>query len=732
MAIKYNQESGVFQLDTKSTSYQFQADEYGVLLHLYYGKKVEGDMTYLIQKYDTGFSGNPYDTDRDRTYSLDTLPQEFPSFGVGDFRTDCVEIKQADGSRAADFRYVSHRVEAGAMKLAGMPSLYDNGGEAETLLIRLADRACGVELQLSYTVFEEKDVIARSAKVINATATPIVLERMLSACLELPYGDWELMHFYGRHAMERLAERTPLVHGTVSLGSKRGTSSHHQNPSVILCSPETTEDFGPCYGMALVYSSNFLAEAELDQHNQVRAVMGIHPEHFSFVLDPEGEFEAPQVILTYSDQGFGTLSHVYHRILRHNMCRGKYQFQRRPVLINNWEATYFDCSREKVIPIAREAAKLGVEMLVLDDGWFGIRNDDYSGLGDWFVNEAKMGGSLSGLVKEINDLGLKFGIWVEPEMISEDSDLYRSHPDWALTIPGRKPCRGRSQLVLDLSRQDVRDYIFDRLHAVLSSANIEYVKWDMNRSMCDIYSALADGEHQGEVYHRCMLGVYELLERIVTAFPDILLEGCSGGGGRFDAAMLSYSPQIWCSDDTDAIERLEIQYGTSFFYPVSSVGAHVSASPNHQTGRSTPIETRGVVAMAGTFGYELDLNLLTDGEKQTVKDQIRDFKRYYEVIQHGDYYRLSSPYTKDSLTAWQMVSDDKSRSLVSLVVTHSRANKPAAFVKLKGLDPGKQYEIEGYEGSYSGSALMYGGFSVPMMQGDFPSRQLYLTEKTSG
>lgn len=733
MAIQYNRETGVFRLETKRTSYQFQADELGVLLHLYYGRTVEGEMTHLIQKHDIGYAGNPYEAGRDRTYSLDTLPQEFPSNGVGDYRIGCVGIVGADGSRAADFRYVSHRVTAGAKKITGMPALYDAAAsegrsESETLEVTLRDEALHAEAVLIYTVFAEKDVIARSVKLRNCGEEALVLEKMLSVCLDLPYGDWELVHFHGRHAMERMMERSPLVHGSIRLGSIRGTSSHHQNPTMILCSPDATEEHGDCYGMALVYSSNFTAEVELDQMNQVRAVMGINPESFNYVLDGGMEFETPQVILSYTKDGFGDLSHIFHRIMRHNLCRGKYQFARRPVLINNWEATYFDCRKEKILPIARQAAALGVEMLVLDDGWFGKRDDDYSGLGDWYVNEDKMGGTLSNLVKEINGMGLKFGIWVEPEMVSEDSGLYRAHPDWALTIPGRKPCRGRYQLVLDLSRADVRDYIFVMLKQVLNSANIEYVKWDMNRSMCDIYSALAGKEHQGEIYHRCMLGVYDLLERFVTEFPDILLEGCSGGGGRFDPAMLYYSPQIWCSDDTDAIERLEIQYGTSFFYPVSAVGSHVSASPNHQTGRSTPVETRAVVAMAGSFGYELDLNLLTEEEKEAVKRQIADFKRYYDVIQNGTYYRLLSPYGKQHVTAWQSVSEDRSESLVSVVCTHVRANLADVCIRLRGLDEKKSYRIEGDDRVYTGSALMYGGLTIPGLHGDCPSRRLYVTE----
>lgn len=728
MSIIFEKETRVFKLDTKRSTYQFQADMYDVLVHLYYGKKVKGDLRHLIRKYDAGFSGNPYEAGLDRTYSFDTLSQEFPSYGVGDYRVGCVGIVEADGSRAADFRYVSHKIKEGAKKPEGMPGLYDMGGEAQTLEVTLSDKSTGVIVELFYTVFEEKDIITRMVKVVNNGEGSIVLEKMLSACLDLPSGEWEMLHFHGRHAMERQMERRQLLHGNMSIGSKRGTSSHQHNPAIILCKPDTTEDHGDCYGMSLVYSSNFIGEVELDQMDQVRAVMGIHPEQFHYILDRGMAFETPQVIMTYTDNGFGELSHIYHRIMSENLCRGKYKSARRPVLINNWEATYFDCTKEKIMSIAKQAAELGVEMLVLDDGWYGKREDDTSGLGDWFVNEEKMGGSLSDLVSQINAQGLKFGIWVEPEMVSEDSDLYRKHPDWALTIPGRKPCRSRSQLVLDLSRPDVVDYIFGCLKEVFSSANIEYVKWDMNRSMCDIYSALSQKENQGEIYHKCMLGLYDLLERVVTTFPNILLEGCSGGGGRFDPAMLYYSPQIWSSDDTDAIERLDIQYGTSFFYPISSVGSHVSASPNHQTGRNTPIETRGVVAMAGSFGYELDLNLLSEEEKHVVKKQIQDFKRYYDVIHSGEYYRLLSPYDNNHITAWESVSKDKSEALVSIVCTHVRANKPAVILKLKGLDEEKYYEIEGMEGIFTGGVLMYGGIVVPVVQGDYPSMQLYLKE----
>lgn len=675
-----------------------------------------------------GFSGNPYEAGEDRTFSLDTLPQEFPSYGVGDYRNNCVGVCQADGTRAADFRYVSWEIREGAHKIPGLPCLFDEDETAETLVIFLEDAASSLKLELYYVVFADRDVIARSARITNGGKEAVRLEKMMSACLELPNGSWEAIHFHGRHAMERRLERLPLMHGTMEVGSRRGTSSHQHNPGVILCSPDATEEHGGCYGLSLIYSGSFSMEIEMDQMDSVRAVCGINPEFFEYRLEPGEAFDTPQLMMTYSGSGLGRMSANFHSIIRHNLCRGKYKFARRPVLINNWEATYFDFNEEKILSIARQASELGIEMLVLDDGWFGSRDSDNAGLGDWFVNTDKLKGGLTDLVTGINGLGMKFGIWIEPEMVNEDSRLYREHPDWALTIPGRKPCRSRNQLVLDMSRSEVRDYVFDSIAAVLKSANVEYVKWDMNRSICDVYSAVLPKERQGEVYHRYVLGIYDLMERFTSSFPNILFEGCSGGGGRFDPAILYYSPQIWGSDDTDGIERLEIQYGTSFFYPISAVGSHVSAIPNHQTGRRTPLATRGVVAMAGSFGYEMDLNLLTEDEKEAVKAQVEDYKKYYDLIHNGDYYRLTSPQGDSGFTAWQFVSGDKTRTLLNLVITHVRANAPDLWFKLRGLDPEKRYRLEENGRIYSGSALMNAGISIPMIMGDYPAVQMVLTE----
>ena len=729
MAIIMNQAEQVFTLQTKRTTYQMKAGDYGILLHLYYGARVEDcTMDYLLHRKDVGFSGNPYEAGEDRTFSLDTLPQEFPSYGVGDYRNNCVGVCQADGTRAADFRYVSWEIREGAHKIPGLPCLFDEDETAETLVIFLEDAASSLKLELYYVVFADRDVIARSARITNGGKEAVRLEKMMSACLELPNGSWEAIHFHGRHAMERRLERLPLMHGTMEVGSRRGTSSHQHNPGVILCSPDATEEHGGCYGLSLIYSGSFSMEIEMDQMDSVRAVCGINPEFFEYRLEPGEAFDTPQLMMTYSGSGLGRMSANFHSIIRHNLCRGKYKFARRPVLINNWEATYFDFNEEKILSIARQASELGIEMLVLDDGWFGSRDSDNAGLGDWYVNTDKLKGGLTDLVTGINGLGMKFGIWIEPEMVNEDSRLYREHPDWALTIPGRKPCRSRNQLVLDMSRSEVRDYVFDSIAAVLKSANVEYVKWDMNRSICDVYSAVLPKERQGEVYHRYVLGIYDLMERFTSSFPNILFEGCSGGGGRFDPAILYYSPQIWCSDDTDGIERLEIQYGTSFFYPISAVGSHVSAIPNHQTGRRTPLATRGVVAMAGSFGYEMDLNLLTEDEKEAVKAQVEDYKKYYDLIHNGDYYRLTSPQGDSGFTAWQFVSGDKTRTLLNLVITHVRANAPDLWFKLRGLDPEKRYRLEEDGRIYSGSALMNAGISIPMIMGDYPAVQMVLTE----
>lgn len=727
MAIQIDAEKKIFTLETDHTMYQMQADAYGVLRHLWYGAKTGCDMSYLQDYPDVGFSGNIYAAGNDRTYSLDTLPLEYAGAGVGDFRVPAVAAVHADGSSALDLRYYSHTVKPGKYGIEGLPAVYAAEDEAETLEVVLRDTASAVEVTLLYAVLPALDLVTRCARIRNLGETPVTLTKAASLCLDISRGSWEWVHFHGRHAMERQMERRLLFHGIQEIGSTRGTSSHHQNPTVLLCTPDCTETAGACIGAALVYSGSHQTRLECDQLGQVRMVMGIHPDLFRWELKAGETFSTPEVMLSYSDTGLETLSHHFHQAIREHICRGKYQLAERPVLINNWEATYFGFDTEKILHIAEEAARLGVDMLVLDDGWFGKRDDDCSGLGDWFVNETKLSGGLHDLVEKIKGMGMRFGIWFEPEMISEDSDLYRKHPDWAIRIPDRAPMRSRYQLVLDMANPEVQEYLFRVMSDVLHSADISYVKWDMNRSISDWYTRTLPADRQGEMPHRYVLGLYALLERLTAAFPDVLFEGCSGGGGRFDAGMLYYCPQIWCSDDTDAYERTKIQYGTSFFYPVSAVGSHVSTVPNHQTGRITPFETRGTVAMAGSFGYELDLNLLSDGEKQEVAEQIRQFKTYGPLIHNGKYYRLTNPMAEDA-ALWEFAAQDGSEVLVQGMLFHAEANVLRRTVQLRGLDAEKRYRLDGTEQVYTGAALMAGGVLLPKTWGDYTPVTMHFSE----
>lgn len=724
MAIIVDEKTGLFQLITDNTEYQMKADKYGVLKHLWYGEKTGCDMEYLQSYPDVGFSGNIYDAGNDRTYSLDTLPLEYACDGVGDYRVTGAAAVHSDGSCALDLRYKSYRISKGKYSIKGLPAVYADVSESETLEIVLKDKYSDIEVTLRYGVLPKLDIITRCASVANNTNEPVILTKAASLCLDIPHGEWEWVHFHGRHAMERLTERMPLCHGIQESSSTRGTSSHHQNPTVLLCSPDCTETSGSCIGAALMYSGSFQTKIQLDQMEQVRLVMGINPELFRWELKPSEVFDTPEVIMSYSSNGMEKLSHNFHKVIREHVCRGKYKLAERPVLINNWEATYFDFNEEKILKIAEQAASLGVDMLVLDDGWFGKRDDDCSGLGDWFVSEEKLNGGLGKLAEKIKSLGMKFGLWFEPEMVSEDSDLYRSHPDWAIKIPSRDPVRSRYQLVLDMINPEVRDYLFGAISDILKNADISYIKWDMNRSICDWYTPCLSAENQGEMPHRYVLGLYELLERLTTAFPDVLFEGCSGGGGRFDAGMLYYCPQIWCSDDTDAFERTKIQYGTSFFYPVSAIGSHVSAVPNHQTGRITPIETRAVTAMAGSFGYELDLNTLSHDEKQEVKEQIVRFKKDGPLIHNGLYYRLSDALN-DKYAMWGFVSEDKKEVLVHGVIFRTEPNRTQYLAKLRGLLPDTNYRLAENGEVYKGSALMNGGILLPKSWGDYASIEMH-------
>lgn len=727
MAIRVIEQGRNFYLETLRSMYQIKADEYGVLKHIWYGSRTECDMEYLLEYPDVGFSGNIYEAESKREYSLDTMPLEYSCKGIGDYRISAAAITHPNGSDALDLRFDGYEIKKGKYEISGLPAVYADEDEAETLEIYLKDTSSDIRVILKYGVLEKKDIITRSAVFCNMGDAPCKITKAFSLCLDIPHGDWDWVHFHGRHTMERMVERRKLFHGVQESSSNRGTSSHQQNPSVLLCSNDCTETSGECIGALLVYSGSFQTKIELTQLNQVRMLMGINSECFSWELKPNEQFSTPEVILSYSDSGMETLSHNFHNVIRNNICTGEYKLSERPVLINNWEATYFDFNEERLENIAKEASRLGVDMFVMDDGWFGKRDSDTSGLGDWFVNEGKLKGGLSTLVEKVKSFGMKFGIWFEPEMVSEDSELYKAHPEWAIQIPNRKPTRGRYQLVLDMTRQDVRDYLFRVISDVLSSADISYVKWDMNRSICDWYSAELPAENMGEMQHRYVLGLYELLDRLTTEFPHILFEGCSGGGGRFDAGILYYCPQIWCSDDTDAYERTKIQYGTSFFYPISTIGSHVSIVPNHQTGRITPFETRAVTAMSGSFGYELDLNTLSEEEKNAVIEQNKRFKKYGPLIHNGRYYRLSNPMT-DKFAIWSFVSENSGEVLVHGMIFRTEPNMTRYSVKLRGLIPDKKYVVDGDNTIYTGKALMEGGILLPKPWGDFFPIELHLKE----
>jgi len=726
MSIQFHEETGILSLRTDHTLYQMKADSTGVLLHLYYGQAAEGEMDYLIRYADRGFSGNPYELSTHRGYSLDTLPQEYSGSGTGDFRIPSVQTIAENGSRSTDLRYVRHEITRGRAPLSGLPHVRE-AEDTETLTVFMEDRAAGLSVELKYIVFPSLDVIVRSARLVNAGGKTLTVEKAASLCVDFPYGEYDVIHFHGRHCMERQAERARLPRGVISFGSRRGMSSHHNNPYVILCDRRTTENAGDCYGCMLVYSGNHLEELEVDQAGSTRLVAGIHPDGFSWTLAPGEAFDTPEAVLSFSGEGLNGLSRRFHDVIRQQVIAPRWRKGCRPVLINSWEGCYFDFDAEKILRFAGAAREMGIEMLVLDDGWFGKRNDDTSGLGDWVVNEKKLGCSMRELSEKIHGLGLQFGLWFEPEMVNEDSDLFRAHPDWALCDPDRKPMVARNQLVLDMSRQDVVDHVFEAMCAVLDSAKIEYVKWDFNRSVANCYSRALPAERQGEVGHRFLLGTYQLLECLLQRYPDLMIEGCSGGGGRFDAGMLYYCPQIWCSDDTDAVERLEIQRGTSYGYPVSTMGAHVSASPNHQTGRMTPLRTRGIVAQSGTFGYELNPERLTEEEKAENRDQVKAYQRLAGLIMDGDYYRLNELEDGKDWSAWMFAAKDGSEALVNLVLTHVRANGAFPYVRLRGLIPDAKYRLDGEERVFSGAALMYAGYSFPPAWGDYAAHQLHFT-----
>ncbi len=711
MSIEFDATTQTFHLTAGGTSYILRVIRGGYLSHLYWGKRLRHFVgSNALQYLDRGFSPNP--DPEDRTFSLDTLPQEYPAYGSTDFRNPAYQIQCQDGTTISDLRYHSHQIVPGKPGLSGLPAVYvEDDSEAQTLVIHLEDTRLGLTADLSYAVYEKRNVIARSVRLGNKGNVPVQLHRVFSANVDFRDAGYEMIHLPGAWARERHMERQPLHKGTQSIESRRGASSHQHNPFLALARKDTTEGHGEVFAFSLVYSGGFVASAEVDQFSTTRVSIGINNFDFSWRLEPGEVFQSPEAVLVYSANGFGGMSRTFHSLYRERLCRGEFRDRERPILINNWEGTYFDFDAHIIERMAEAGSGLGMELFVLDDGWFGNRNDDKSSLGDWFVNVQKLPDGLKGLGERILEKNMQFGLWFEPEMVSRNSDLYRKHPDWCLHIPGRPGSEGRNQLVLDFTRPEVCDEIIRMLSDILSSAPITYVKWDMNRHMTEIGSPELPAERQRETAHRYILGLYRVAGELTARFPHVLFESCSGGGGRFDPGMLYYMPQTWTSDNTDAVSRLKIQYGTSMVYPIITTGAHVSAVPNHQVPRITSLAMRGHVAMSGNFGYELDLTALGREEQAEIRRQIEFYTINRALIQFGDFYRLLSPF-EGGETAWMFVSPDRNEAVVFYFRTGAEANSPVSTVRLQGLDAGSDYSCD-RGGVYGADELMNSGLAVP-------------------
>lgn len=722
--ITYDTTEKVFHLQGKNSSYLIQIVREGYLVHLHWGRKVRNyHGAAAVRHADRAFSPNP--DPADRAFSLDTLPQEYPAYGHTDYRSPAIHLEWPDGSRISDLRYDSHRILKGKPVLAGLPATYaESESEAETLEITLKDSLYPVLVTLRYTVFADTDILARSVEIQNRTDAAVKILKAASLNIDFRDTDFQLLHLSGTWGRERQVVRKDLAEGSCSIESRRGASSHQHNPFLALLRPGASETSGEVYAVNLVYSGNFLAQAEVDGFDNTRVSIGINPFEFTWLLEPGESFQAPEAVMAYSPSGLGELSRGLHRLYRSRLCRGKHRDLERPILINNWEATYFDFDEASIVGIARNASPLGIELMVLDDGWFGKRNNDQSSLGDWQVDQVKLPNGLEGLAAKINALGLKFGLWVEPEMVSPDSDLYREHPDWCLHVPGRNRSESRNQLVLDLSRTDVQEYIIVAMSRILDNRSVSYIKWDMNRNMTEVGSAALGPNQQKEVFHRYILGLYRVLETIVTRYPDVLFESCSGGGGRFDPGMLYYMPQTWTSDNTDAIARLKIQQGTSIAYPASSMGSHVSAVPNHQVNRITSLKMRGDVAMSANLGYELDLRQQSEAERAEMKAQVDYYKSIRHLVQFGNLYRLLDAFASNE-ASWMYVSDHADEAIAFYYRVLGQAQEKFQNLRLQGLDPQADYVTE--DGTvYGGDELMNIGIPIPLLTGDFQSWTIHL------
>lgn len=714
--ITYDAENRLFHLKSRQFSYVIQVLDNRQLVHRYFGKKVStfsenNKVTYL----DRAFSGNP--TLADRSYSLDTLPLEYSSNGLGDYRTSSIDIASSFGT-ALDLKYHSHIIYEGKKSLEGLPSSYGEEAAIDSLDIVLEDTLNDLTLTLSYNLFAEQNMLARSVKV-RTGQYPIQLNKVYSFILDLPSSDWTIHTLTGRYAYEKAWTRTPLPKGKYEIGSIRGASSHSATPFIALASQDVTETSGEVYSAHLIYSGNFKAFAETSPIQTTRWGIGLNDDKFSWQLESYSSFQSPEAILSYTDLGLTDMTHTSQNFVRHHICRGSFSHKPRPILINNWEATYFDFTEKKIFELAQVAKEAGIELFVLDDGWFGQRDSDNSSLGDWFENKTKLPNGLDGLAKSITDLGMAFGLWVEPEMISENSELYRKHPDWAIQIKDRSHTYSRGQLVLNLAKKEVCDYVISAVSKILHSANISYVKWDMNRNITNIPEDYSNA-NRDEFFHRYILGLYRILEELQSAFPDVLFESCSGGGGRYDLGMLSYMPQTWTSDNTDAISRISIQEGTSLIFPAITMGAHVSAVPNHQVGRLTPMETRANMAMLGNLGYELDLTLLSSDDLKQITSQVRTYKKIRDTVQFGDYYRLQKT---TNYAAYNYVNQDQTQVVFTFVKILSQPEAPLIQIKLKGLNPNFKYYSEELEAAFYGDELMNIGLTIPYVQKDYFSVQ---------
>lgn len=740
MPIIFHKNTKEFHLYNDEISYIFCILRNGQPGQIYYGRKIKDreSFQHLIEYSMRDMAPCTYKGDR--TFSMEYLKQEYPSYGHGDMREPAYEILQEDGSRITEFTFEDYVILKGKRKLEGLPAVYtESDEEAETLEIYLRDRVMNTKIILSYTIFENLPVIIRNTRFVHEGESSIVLERAMSLNLDLPDDRYEMVELTGAWARERYVKTAPLHEGIQAIYSMRGHSSHQFNPFFALKRPETTEDAGEAIGISLVYSGNFLGQTAVDTFGVARAMIGIHPEGFSWTLKKDETFQTPEAVLVYSGEGLGKMSRTFHRLYRKRLARGYWRDRVRPVVINNWEATFMNFTEEKILKFAETARQLGVEMMVLDDGWFGHRDDDTSSLGDWYPDLKKLPQGIRGLAEKIENMGMKFGLWIEPEMVNKDSRLYEEHPDWVIRVPYREACHGRNQFVLDFSKEEVVDYIGDRISRILQDAPVSYIKWDMNRSISEAFSQGRKAEEQGKLFHRHILGVYRLYERLTSEFPEVLFESCASGGARFDPGMLYYAPQCWTSDNTDAVERLRIQYGTSFVYPLSSMGCHVSEAPNQQTFRNTPLSTRAETAYFGCFGYEMDLDTLTEEEKEEVKEQIQYYKRIRKLIMEGTFYRLISPFEGDE-AAWMVVSEDKRHALAGYYRMRQPANAPLKRLTLKGLDPDVRYQIRETGLEAYGDELMRAGMAISdyasgirekkERQGDYQSRLFELTAQS--